>query len=65
MIEEVVQKTVDVALPPPDGTEIEQLDGFELLSVAEATVFSADRDGQLSRAPLIGMRHSSSCSWKP
>lgn len=68
VIEEVVQKTVDVALPPPAGTEIDLLDGFELLSRLSAETESTltDSFGKLNndRAPE-GIRHTASGRWKP
>ena len=76
VIEEVVQKTVDVALPPPEGfaVETEPLDGFEqmeLVGMQSATKGNANASGMkalLSRSSSSAastIRHSTSDRWKP
>ena len=60
MIEEVVQKAVDVVLPPPEGAAIEQLDGFERVELA-----GGQSDGGGGSQPSRSLKQSASGRWKP
>ena len=76
VIEEVVQKTVDVALPPPEGFAVatEPLDGFERLelvgmqSASNGNAHASGKNAMLSRSSssaASAIRHSTSDRWKP
>ena len=60
VIEEVVQKAVDVVLPPPEGAAIEQLDGFERVELAGGL-----SDGGGGAQPSRSLKQSASGRWKP